>query len=336
MDCTITPSMLKDLLKQAYRNGRKVLVVGPPGCGKSEIMEQAANEIGFRFIARHPAIEDPTDVKGFPMMTSDINGNPRAMFLPYGDMAEMCETENETVVAFDDLGQSTNSMQAALMQVFQARQLNGRRISDKVRFVAATNDATHRAGVNGLIEPVKSRFDCILNFKLDMDDWCDWAIGAGMPIELISYVRTHPDALYDWKPTKELVNQSCPRTLASLGKWLNDGVRNLQVYCGCVGVVRGTEFYKFLDGMNNIPSPDDIMLDPDGAPVPDKPSHLYALSASIARFSNQKNFDRLMKYLDRLNQQFRVLTIKQAMKIDAKIKETRGFIAWATKNELAV
>ncbi len=63
-----------------------------------------------------------------------------------------------TACFIDDLGQATPAVQAAAMQLILARTLNGHRVSDHVVFIAATNRRTDRAGVSGILEPVKSRF----------------------------------------------------------------------------------------------------------------------------------------------------------------------------------
>ena len=62
----------------------------------------------------------------------------------------------------DDLGQAPMSVQAAAMQLILARRINGFKISDKVIFMAATNRREDKAGVTGILEPVKSRFAWIV------------------------------------------------------------------------------------------------------------------------------------------------------------------------------
>ena len=60
------PLQLRSLLVTAYKNRRQVLVKGPPGGGKSDIVSQAVKEVGADFIIEHPAVSDPTDYKGMP------------------------------------------------------------------------------------------------------------------------------------------------------------------------------------------------------------------------------------------------------------------------------
>src|SRR5438045_1091601 len=168
------PSTLKGFLGKAIQQGIRVLIKSAPGAGKSEIVAQVATEENCDLIISHPAISDPTDYKGLP---ANVNG--KAEFLPYGQLRRLIEAKRKTVCLFDDIGQAPNAVQASLMQVVQAREIDGQKISDFVTFIGATNDTTHQAGVSGMIEPLKSRWDSIVKLDFDLDDWCEWANAYG-------------------------------------------------------------------------------------------------------------------------------------------------------------
>src|SRR5690606_27326440 len=89
----------------------------------------------------------------------------------------------------DDLGQASPMVQAAYMQLLLARRIDGHVLPDCVTFVAASNRKQDRAGVSGLLEPVKSRFTCIMEIEPDLDSWIDWALGEGLPAELIAFLQ---------------------------------------------------------------------------------------------------------------------------------------------------
>src|SRR2546427_166951 len=79
------PSQLRALLVTAFKHRRKVLVKGPPGGGKSDIVSQAADEVQADLLISHPAVSDPTDYKGMPAILPD----GRAEFLPFGDLNKL-------------------------------------------------------------------------------------------------------------------------------------------------------------------------------------------------------------------------------------------------------
>ena len=67
-----------------------------------------------------------------------------------------------------------------------------------VAWVAATNRREDMAGVQGMLEPVKSRFYSILNVEVNAKDWVNWYNTQGLPGELGAYVQ--------WKGSDVLMN----------------------------------------------------------------------------------------------------------------------------------
>src|SRR2546430_1482013 len=234
------PEQLRGFLGTSMRAGRRVLVKGAPGIGKSDIVAQACADVGAECVLMHPAISDPTDYKGMPAIT---NGGAGGHFLPFGDLSRLCKAGVPTVAFLDDIGQAAPAVQAALMQLILARSVNGTRLSPYVVFVGATNDTSHCAGVAGMIEPLKSRWGTIVSLDVSVDDWSSWALAASMPVELVAFIRFRPSLLSDFKPTREIRNSPCPRTWESVGNWLLAGVKNLEVFTGAVGEGAGKEVY---------------------------------------------------------------------------------------------
>jgi len=213
------PSQLQAFLKVAIKEKMPVLVKGAPGIGKSDIVTQVTEELKCDLIIEHPVVSDPTDFKGLPFPKGE-----EADFLPFGSLKQIIETNKPTVFFLDDLGQAPPAVQAACMQLILARKINGHKVSDQVTFIAATNRRIDQAGVQGLLEPVKSRFVSIIELTPDLEDWCKWALENNMPPELVAFIRFRPNLLFDFTPTKDLVNSSCPRTVANVGKLINMGI----------------------------------------------------------------------------------------------------------------
>lgn len=327
----MNPAKLKTLLLAAVRNNRRVLVKGRPGVGKSDIWAQVAEEVRADLVLMHPAISDPTDYKGMPALTE--NGT-QAHFLPFGDLMTLIRAKTPTICLFDDIGQANPAVQAALMQLVLARRVNGHKVSDSVVFGGATNDTTHGAAVSGMIEPLKSRWDTIVELEVSVDDWCKWALDNAVPAELIAFLRFRPALLSpsDWKPTKELRNSPSPRGWASCARWIEAGVKDLEVFGGAVGEGAAVELMAFLDMHASLPSLDGILLDPTQAPVPDKPGALFAVASGLARKATPSNFERVTRYLQRLPKEFDVMAVRDAIRITKAITSSGAFTTWATKN----
>jgi len=322
------PKKLKERLVQYAKKGYPVLIKGAPGVGKSDIVEQAAKEIDYDMILTHPVVSDPTDFKGQPCVVEGKDGKKRAEFLPFGDLRKMMYAKHPTIVFIDDLGQAPAAVQAACMQLLLARQINGKKISDNITFLAATNRRQDRAGVTGILEPVKSRFYNIYELQPEKDDWIEWALAHDMPEEVIGFVNFRPDLLCTEEATSDIVNHPCPRTLAHAGDTIKMGLTSMEDLSGVVGEGCAVELTGFMKVFRELPSIDAIIMDPDSAPVPTDPSAQYAVVAALVGKVSKQNVKRIFQYGYRMPGPFSILLAKDSIRKDKEIQHTKTFIEW--------
>jgi len=323
---------LKEAVKFAIQNKYPFLIKGAPGIGKTDIVTQACLETDTELIVSHPVVSDPTDFKGLPF---PVKGENKATFLPFGDLLRLIDADKPTVFFLDDLGQASASVQAAAMQLLLARRINGHRVSDHVIFLAATNRRQDRAAVQGILEPVKSRFASILELEVNVDDWVDWAIENDMPVELIAFVRFRPNLLHDFKPTGDIVNTPNPRTIAYVGKMMKAGLpkdTEYEMISGAAGEGFASEFLGFLKVYRDMPDIEKLIADPMNADVPDEPSTLFAVCGALSAKASKKNFGNIIRYTDRLPGEFQVLLIKNTLKHNKSLSNTKEFSDWAIKH----
>jgi len=316
----IRPLQLANYLSASISAGHPVLVTGAPGIGKSDIIAQAARTAGAEVILSHPVVSDPTDAKGLPWK---VEGENVATFLPFGDLARALDSTVSTVWFLDDLGQASPAVQASFMQLLLARRVNGHILPDCVTFVAATNRRTDRAGVSGVLEPVKGRFYTILELEPSLDDWSNWAIDNDIVPELIAFLRFRPDLLSAFEPTADLTNSPTPRTWSHVSSILNYNLsRDIETLaiCGAVGEGAGMEFMAFLAMYQDLPNIDAILVDPDASAIPEKPATLYALTTGLAMRANDQTFGRIAKYAQRIvdagHGEFGALLLRDCLKRD--------------------
>ena len=277
----MTPAELTGYLAFTTQNRFPVLIKGKPGIGKSDIVEQAAAAAGAQLIISHPVVSDPTDFKGLPFPKQDGT----AEFLPFGDLQQLIKAEEETIFFLDDLGQAAPSVQAACMQLLLARRINSHKVSDKVTFVAATNRREDKAGVNGMLEPVKSRFISIIELEVKTTDWMKWAFAHNMPTELIGFIQFKPDLLDNFTASKDIVNSASPRTVAAVGRQQLAKIPKAyeyEAYKGAAGEAFAREYVEFLRVFRELPSIDSIIKKPTSANVPNDISTVYAISCALA------------------------------------------------------
>lgn len=315
---TMKPSEVITLLSATIPACLPVLLTGSPGTGKTSLVEQAAAACDADVIVSHPVTADPTDAKGLPARISDTE----AGFLPFGDLLRASKATKPTVWLLDDIGQAAPSVQASFMNLILARQSGGERISDFVTFVAATNRRADRAGVQGILEPVKSRFVTIVEVKADMQEWCGWAMTSGkISPNMIAFIRMKPDLLSAFVATADMTNSPSPRTWANAAKVealkLPRDVEHAAL-SGSVGEGPATEYLAFRKLCSAMVSVDAILAAPKTAPLPKNASERYAICTGLAARANEKTLARIGQYAVRLADsdmgEFAALTIRDSIR----------------------
>ena len=334
----MTPQQLKALLTASIEARLPVLVTGAPGAGKSDIVAQAAAAAAADLLISHPVVSDPTDAKGLPWK---LEGEDTATFLPFGDLAQALAAVEPLVWFIDDLGQAAASVQAAYMQLILARRVNGHRLPDCVTFVAATNRRTDRAGVSGILEPVKSRFVTIVELVPDLDQWCSWALDQdypnGIAAEIVAFVRFRPELFNRFEPSADLSNCPLPRTWTHVSRLMDLDLEPdvlASAICGAVGEGAGAEFVAFLRLWADLPNIDLILSDPAAAVIPSQPGTLYAVCTALGRRVDVDNFANVAAYAMRLmeagNGEFAVLLVRDCEQKTPAICNTEAYVRLAT------
>lgn len=309
------------------------ILVGPPGVGKTEIAKACAKELGYNFMVTHPVVADPVDYKGIPWVDA---GSSTAHFLPFGILRELVDANEPTVVLIDDLGQATQMVQSAIMQLVLERKVDDKHVSSHVRFIACTNRKEDMAGVANIIEPLKTRF-VILNVEPSFDDWRDnWAIDFGISPEVIGFFHFRRELFHKFTPSDEIVNHPNPRTIEFLdrvyktfNKYGIDSSLELEAYAGAVGIGCAQEFLSFLQVRRAVPDINFILQEPDKADIPKDQSVCYALALAITNVVEADTLANAFKYVNRLKKEFQGLFSQELKRVKPELISTPEYVDWA-------
>ena len=327
------PKTLEMILETAIRNRENVMLVSEPGVGKTTLVRKLQGRLDADLELAHGVTSDPTDAKGLGFPNKD---GETASFLPFGMMVRLMKATKLTICFLDDFGQAPGAVQASFMQIVEERQINDKKISDHVCFIAATNRRGDRSGVSGILEAVKGRFT-ILNMDCHVDDTVQWMQENGMPPELPAFLKFKPGLISDLKPTAEMTNSPSPRNWAAVGRWQNLGipaVDRYEVFRGRVGEAAATEYCGFLEICDKLPAPSTIIKDPEGAVVPTEPSVLFALGGALTRHvkDHPKDFGPVLRYAHRIPPEFSVMLVMGCIHGDKTLAgNTPEFRDWAVK-----
>ena len=333
MDISLKPKELSMLLKECVKNRMTVLIKGKPGVGKTSIVQQVSDELGYECYISHPSIQSPTVYMGLGVYDRE---NQKAKFLPYDFLERLVHADKPTVAFLDDFGQALPSVQAAIQNLLSSRQVGDHKVSDNVVFVIATNDRNQGAYVNGVLSTIKSRCGTILQLDTDAEHWLNWAVKNGIRPEVTGFIRLRPEMLCQFEVSNEIVNFPCPRTVENVSKILdmecNDFLKNVAII-GAVGEGFATEFEGWLRLYKNMVSPDYIIANPTTAEVPEGDA-LIAITSALAYKANKENLGAIMSYGERLSPEYNVNMIEYyIMAKNPKLKETGEYAKWVVKNQ---
>jgi hypothetical protein len=325
---------LTELMGKMIPARMPVMITGKPGVGKTDSTETVTASINYDLILTHPVVNEPVDYKGLPMPNGALGLATEATFLPFGELSRAINATRPTVWFFDDLGQASPSVQAACMQLFLARRVNGHVLPDCITFVAASNRRVDRAGVSGILEPVKSRFVTIVELEPDIDSWCMWAYAHNIPATLIAFLRYRPELLCQFQATADLTNSPVPRTWSHLAKLESLGLSapvEAEAMNGAVGSGAAGEYLAFRQMFQSLVNLDAILLDPDKAKIPTNTSELYATAVGLAGRANRGNFARIATYATRLaveadRGEFAVLLVRDAQRRDPDVQYSDAYV----------
>jgi len=331
----VSPLGLKEIMRACVLARESLIVKGEPGVGKTGIAVQISEELGYETIIMYPAISSRTDFVGQPVYDRD---SKKAMFVPYDKLNDMITADKPTVVILDDFGQAPVSIQTGCMHLLGERRIGFNKISDHVTFLILTNDRGQQAGVNGIIEPAKTRPIAIIELQTNLDDWItDYANKNNIREEVVAFLRMKPEMLNDFNPTTELTNSPSPRTNEHVSKILNMNLSEdleFSMVAGAAGSGYATMFMPFKKIFKSMLPPSAILRDPEGFELDlERPDLLFAYETAVSRLANRENISQIIKFAKRLPPEYGYKMMEYDIHGKESLKETKEYIAWAVDNQ---
>lgn len=189
---TVTPKQLSKLLLNVAIT-RPVFIWGPPGIGKSALVEQFARDVGLDCVSLLGSQLAPEDLIGVPR----IEGN-RSVFCP----PRMIARGEAYLLFVDELNACSFEVQKAFYSLINDRRLGEYRLPSGSVVVGAGNRAQDQAIVKPMSSALMNRM-LHVELKPTARDWLDWAYVQGLHEWIIRYVETRPDHLFMPPPKTE-------------------------------------------------------------------------------------------------------------------------------------
>ena len=241
----------------------------------------------------------------------------------------------------DEFGQADGDTKKAAAQLLLKGEIGPHRLHRGIHIIAASNGKKDRSGVTKDFDFVINRQDEI-NITPDLVSWLDWAATAGVSPIAQAFAQQNPQVVFESEVPKEQGPWTTPRSLVM-------GDRLMQAKAGrnggvmpddpltieqVMGIMGGgaAQYFAFVKLEREMPKYEEIVRDPKGVKVPQKPDACMLVCYQLAHMVKEKDADAVVEYMTRLPTEFSVTFATTACKRQPMLVANKSFDAWARKN----
>jgi len=235
---TLTQKQLSDFLLNVAV-ARPVFIWGPPGIGKSALVQRFADEVGLPCVSLLGSQLAPEDLIGVPQI---VDGCSRCPPVSIARTAPYC-------LFLDELNACSHEVQKAFYSLIHERRIGEYCLPAGSVVVGAGNRAQDSAIVKPMSSALINRMIHV-HLKVSHRDWLEWAGANNIHPLVVQYIQNRPDHLWV-QPPKHEETFSSPRSwhmlsdaLHEYGDTLNDQILEVLAF-GCVSAEHAGQFKAF-------------------------------------------------------------------------------------------
>ncbi|QYW02239.1 ATPase [Stenotrophomonas phage Philippe] len=324
----VNARQLTPLIIQAVGAGLVPFVQASPGVGKSSVMRAVADKYRLKMIDHRLAASMPEDFNGLPRFE-----NGRAYFSPFSDLfplegdrlpgnVELTDgtfqepTHEGWMLFLDEMNQASKAVQAASYKLILDKMVGQHRLHPKCVITAAGNLTTDRALASNLGTALQSR---LIHFEMEVSHkvWLeDVAYANDYDFRVIAFLSQYPNKLMDFDPEHENKTFCCPRTWEFVNAMIKDQPVSDKITPLLAGTITegvAVEFVQFCQVIDKMVKVTEVLAGPDSCRLPEGPSATWATVAALMENTTMENFDKVAKYAERLDMDFRLLYFRGAI-----------------------
>ena len=258
---TITSVQARKAILKAFQAKRPVFLWGPPGIGKSEVVQEISDELGGHVIDLRMAQMEPTDIRGIPYFNKDLNKMDWAAPVDLPD-EELASKYPIVVLFLDEMNSAPPAVQAAGYQLILNRRVGKYVLPDNVVIVAAGNRDSDKGVTYRMPMPLANRF-LHLEMRPDFTAWQNWAVDKGIHKDVVGYLSFAKQDLYEFDSKSASRAFATPRSWVFVSDLLKDEDVDtdtlFNLVAGAVGEGLAVKFMAHRKVAGRMPEPADIL-----------------------------------------------------------------------------
>jgi len=257
---TLTSKEASVAIQHCFNKKRPVFLWGPPGIGKSELVEEMTRDMNGYMIDLRLSQMEPTDLRGIPFYNKDTGTMDWAppIDLPTEELANQYPV---VVLFLDECNSGAPSVMAAAYQLVLNRRIGNYRLPDNVVIVAAGNRESDKGVTYRMPMPLSNRF-VHFEMKVDYDSWLDWAVENKIHKDVVGYISFAKQDLYDFDSKSSSRAFATPRSWTFVSELLEgnpDEKTTTNLVAGAVGEGLALKFMAHRKVAGKLPKPEDIL-----------------------------------------------------------------------------
>ncbi|MEQ8221643.1 MAG: MoxR family ATPase [Candidatus Eremiobacterota bacterium] len=220
---------------------RPVFIWGPPGTGKSSIVQQFASGVGLPCVSLLGSQLAPEDIIGVPQITDGIS-----RFCPPGMIAR----KEPYCLFLDELNACSHEVQKSFYSLIQEKRVGDYVLPAGSIVVGAGNRTQDTAIVKPMSSALINRMIHV-HLKVSHRDWLEWANENDIHHYVLDYIKTRPDHLWT-QPPKHEEPFSTPRSWHMISDGLKEYGDNIRdedlgiLSFGCLSPHHAVQFKAFI------------------------------------------------------------------------------------------
>jgi hypothetical protein len=281
---TITSVQARKAMLQAFKAKRPLFIWGPPGIGKSEVVQEVADELGGYVIDLRMAQMEPTDIRGIPFFNKDINKMDWAAPVDLPD-EEFAKQYPIVVLFLDEMNSAPPAVQAAGYQLILNRRVGKYHLPDNVVIVAAGNRDSDKGVTYRMPMPLANRF-LHLEMRADFASWQNWAVNKGIHKDVVGYLSFAKQDMYEFDAKSSSRSFATPRSWCFVSDLLQDessvdSDTLFNLVSGAIGEGLAVKFMAHRKVAGKMPEPSDILSGKVTTLTVKEISAMYSLTVSM-------------------------------------------------------
>jgi len=182
---------------------RPVLLIGPPGIGKTAIMRQIADEVGCALVAYSMTHHTRQSAIGLPFISQKVYGGVACQVTEY-TMSEIVAAIYDTMQAtgkrsgilfLDEINCVSETLTPVMLQLLQNKTFGNVPLPEDWVIVAAGNPPEYNKSVRELDMVTLDRVKHI-DVSADLTVWQRYAVAQGVHPAVRTYLGVYPDHFY--------------------------------------------------------------------------------------------------------------------------------------------